>query len=325
MQSRLFVGGTRVVVLSGRVPMQSDKTWPEAAAASVTFSAVLRALRVEQWVKNLLVFMPLMMAPEIVELSLYDDAFLAFVSFSLCASAVYVLNDVVDRDADRRHPTKRLRPFAANEIPASFAWTLGTGALAGGLACAAFLPLLFTAVLLCYLVATTFYSFRWKHVPLVDVLVLALLYAGRVVAGGAATSIVPSPWLLGFSLFFFLSLAFVKRFAELRAIANSEPELKVRGYSVHDLELITINGTVSGYLSVLVAALYINGDHAVGIYKYPVFLWLICPLLLYWISRMWMLAHRGELKDDPVLFAIHDRTSWVVYALIAVVLLIARI
>lgn len=314
-----------MVFLGRRVSIHSDKTWPEAAVAPVTFSAVLRALRVEQWVKNLLVFMPLMMAPEIVDLSHYDDAFLAFISFSLCASAVYVLNDVVDLEADRRHPTKRLRPFAANEIPTSAAWMLGVGALAGGLACAALLPLPFTGVLLVYLVATTLYSFHWKNVPLVDVLVLALLYTGRVIAGGAATYILPSPWILGFSLFFFLSLAFVKRFTELRAIATSEPELKVRGYSGHDLELITINGSVSGYLSVLVAALYINGDHAVGIYKYPAFLWLICPLLLYWISRMWMLAHRGELSDDPVLFAIRDRTSWIVYALIALVLLIARI
>src|SRR6185369_4866488 len=128
--------------------------------------------------------------------------------------------------------------------------------------------------------------------------------------GGAATAIAPSPWLLGFSLFFFLSLAFVKRYAELRMLDSDQTSLRGRGYYADDLSLITINGTVSGYIAVLVAALYINGDRVTGIYRHPEILWLICPLLLYWISRIWMLAHRGELHDDPVLFAIRDRTSW---------------
>ncbi len=293
--------------------------------SAFTLPAVLRALRVEQWVKNLLVFMPLMMAPEIVELSLYDEAFFAFLSFSFCASAVYVLNDLVDLEADRRHPRKRFRPFASGEVAPRVGAIVGTACLAIGVALALKLPMLFAVALLVYLVATTLYSFWLKHVPLVDVLVLALLYTGRVIAGGAATNVLPSTWILGFSIFFFLSLAFVKRYAELYAIGQSEPALKVRGYFPGDLDLITINGTASGYMSVLVAALYINGDHAGGIYRYPSLLWLICPLLLYWISRMWMLAHRGQLHEDPVLFSIRDRASWVVFALIAVVLLIARI
>jgi 4-hydroxybenzoate polyprenyltransferase len=307
------------------VALRTDKALEGTMTPSFTLAAVLRALRVEQWVKNLLVFMPLLMAPEIVELSLYDEALFAFLSFSLCASAVYVLNDLVDLEADRRHARKRLRPFASGELSPRFGWVAGTACLVAGLSIATTLPAIFAAVLFVYLVVTTLYSFWLKHVPLVDVLVLALLYTGRVIAGGAATYVLPSPWILGFSLFFFLSLAFVKRYAELHAIGRHEPALKVRGYFASDLDLITINGTVSGYMSVLVAALYINGDHAIGIYQYPVLLWLICPLLLYWISRMWMLAHRGELHEDPVLFALRDRASWIVFALIAVVLLIARI
>jgi 4-hydroxybenzoate polyprenyltransferase len=296
-----------------------------ALAPTLTLATVARALRVEQWVKNLLVFMPLLMAPEIVEIPLYADAFLAFVSFSLCASGVYLVNDLVDVDSDRQHATKHRRPIAAGELSVGVAWVLAGCTLAAGLSVAALLPGLFAAVLIAYLVLTTCYTLRWKHVPLVDVLVLAILYAWRVVAGGVATYVVPSPWLLGFSLFFFLSLAFVKRYAELRPLGNSESSLKVRGYYAGDLDLITINGTVSGYCAVLVAALYINGDSASGIYLYPEILWLVCPLLLYWISRIWMLAHRGELHEDPVLFAIRDRTSWIVAVLLALVLLAARI
>jgi len=235
------------------------------------------------------------------------------------------MNDFADLEADRRHPTKSRRPFASGELSIGFGWVLGVGTTVLGLAIATRLPLLFGIVLVVYLAVTTLYTFWWKHVPLVDVLVLALLYTGRVIAGGAATAVVPSPWILGFSLFFFLSLAFVKRYAELRPFAVNESSLQVRGYYAGDLDLITINGTVSGYLAVLVAALYINGDHAAGIYASPALLWLVCPLLLYWISRMWMLAHRGELHEDPVFFAIRDRTSWIVGGLLTLVLLAARI
>ena len=286
-----------------------------------------RALRVQQWVKNLLVFVALLMAPEARDPKLFADAFLAFVAFSLCASSVYLANDLLDLAADRRHATKCKRPFASGELPLVTGLALGPVCLLSGLAVAALLPPSFLVVLLIYMAATTAYSFRLKHVPLVDVLLLAMLYTGRVIAGGAATGIVPSPWLLGFSLFFFLSLAFVKRFSELHAVRlQQQPDgLKVRGYYHSDLELIATNGAVSGYISVLVAALYINSDRVVGLYAHPEALWLICPMLLYWISRVWLLAHRGEMKDDPVLFAIKDPVSYGVGATIAAVLLAARL
>jgi len=290
-----------------------------------SLATLLRAIRVQQWVKNLLVFVPLLMAPEARQLPLFLDAFLAFVAFSLCASSVYVTNDLLDLETDRRHATKRHRPFAAGDLPLALGLLLVPGCLVAAVLVTLLLPGAFAVVLIIYMIVTTAYSFRLKHVPLVDVIVLAMLYTGRVIAGAAATRVWPSPWILGFSLFFFLSLAFVKRYAELYAMGQEQPALKVRGYYSADLELIATNGTVSGYLSVLVAALYINSDRVVGLYHHPEMLWLICPLLLYWISRIWMLAHRGQLHDDPVLFAIKDRESWVVGALVALVLMAARL
>ena len=306
------------------VSMQRDKAL-DHVASPVTLGTIRRALRVEQWVKNLLVFLPLVMGREVGEPRLYDDALLAFFAFSLCASAVYVLNDLVDLEADRRHETKRHRPFAAGELSAPLGWMLGVLCVVVGAMLASRLPALFAIVLVVYLVVTTLYTFWLKHVPLVDVITLGLLYTGRVIAGGAATYVMPSPWILAFSLFFFVSLAFVKRYAELYALRRRESSLKTRGYYPSDLELITIFGVASAYMSVLVAALYINGDYAVGIYRHPAVLWLICPLLLYWVSRMWMLAHRGEMHEDPVLFAVRDATSWLLGAVLALVLLAARL
>lgn len=304
--------------------MESDKALDDAPS-TVTIGTLRRALRVEQWVKNLLVFVPLLMGREVGQAALYGEALLAFFSFSLCASAVYILNDLVDLEADRRHEIKRHRPFAAGELTAPIGWMLGVLCVIVGATLASRLPPLFALVLLVYLFVTTLYTFWLKHVPLVDVITLGLLYTGRVIAGGAATYVVPSPWILGFSLFFFVSLAFVKRYAELYALRARESSLMTRGYHPDDLELITIFGVVSGYMAVLVAALYINGDYAVGIYRHPAVLWLVCPLLLYWVSRMWMLAHRGEMHEDPVLFAVHDVTSWLVGALLGAALLAARL
>ena len=183
----------------------------------------------------------------------------------------------------------------------------------------------FLLVLAIYMVMTTAYSFRLKHVALVDVLLLAVLYTGRIIAGAAATRVWPSTWLLGFSLFFFLSLAFVKRYSEIQAAFRDKADSKVRGYRPDDLPLIATAGMTSGYLSVVVAALYINSDRVAGVYAQPMLLWLVCPLLLYWVSRIWLLAHRGELPDDPVFFALRDRASYAVGMLLVLVLVLARL
>ena len=317
----------RAVVVGGgpRIVRRLGDKVSEVYPRPPRLRTIVNAFRVQQWVKNLLVFMPLLMAPEATHPGLFLDAAAAFFAFSFCASSVYVVNDLLDLDTDRRHVRKRLRPFASGDLPLSVGLVLAPACLAAGLGLALLLPWRFFGVLVAYMIASTVYSWWLKHVPLLDVIVLAVLYAGRVIAGGAATYVEPSPWLLGFSLFFFLSLAFVKRYAELYALQKDRSSLQVRGYYPADLELITVNGTVSGYLSVLVAALYINGDRASGIYRHPELLWLVCPLLLYWVSRIWMLAHRGEVNDDPLLFAIKDRTSYVVGACIAAVLVLARI
>jgi 4-hydroxybenzoate polyprenyltransferase len=287
--------------------------------------AIFRSLRVHQWVKNTLVFLPLLMAPEARDLSLLWNALLAFVAFSLCASSVYVVNDLLDLAADRRHGSKRKRPFAAGELALTTGLLLGPACLVAGLLVASMLPMPFVAVLLVYLATTAAYSLRLKQVPVVDVIVLAMLYTGRVIAGAAATLLWPSPWILAFSLFFFLSLAFVKRYSELYALRQQPGPIKARGYYAADLELVAASGTASGYVSVLVAALYINSDRVAGVYSQPAFLWIVCPLLLYWISRVWLLAHRGQMDDDPVVFAVRDRASYVVGALLAAALVAARI
>lgn len=318
--------GAIVVGTTERVARRATRVQHTFIAPVSRASAVARALRLQQWVKNALVFVPLLMAPEVRHLALFGNAFVAFVAFSLCASSVYVMNDLLDLEDDRRHETKRRRPFASGDLPLLAGFVLAPLALWLGLACALWLPPAFALVLAVYMVTTTAYSLRLKYVPLVDVLVLALLYTGRVIAGAAATRVSPSPWILGFSLFFFLSLAFVKRYSELHALRQRDQgALKVRGYYPTDLELIATEGTASGYISVLVAALYINSDRVTQIYSQPLFLWMVCPLLLYWISRIWLLARRGQLHDDPVLFAVRDRVSYLVGALITAVLLLARL
>jgi len=286
---------------------------------------VVRALRIQQWAKNLLVFFPLLMSPQAAEPRRLVRAALAFVAFSLTASAVYLVNDLLDLEADRRHATKRRRPLAAGDMSLLTALVLAPVCLAAGVAVAVALSPAFFAMLVIYIALTTAYSFRLKHVALLDVVILALLYTGRVIAGSVATVTWPSPWLLAFSLFFFLSLAFVKRFSELQVLRQNQREsTKVRGYYPSDLEQIASEGAASGYIAVLVAALYINSQAVVAVYSQPIILWMICPVLLYWISRVWLLAHRGEMHDDPVVFALRDHVSYVVAALVGVILLLAR-
>jgi 4-hydroxybenzoate polyprenyltransferase len=278
--------------------------------------AWLRALRVRQWVKNLLVFLPLLASHRIAETALLIQGALAFVAFGLAASAVYVANDLIDLPADRRHPVKRRRPFAAGElgIPAGLAAI--PLLVAAALACAAPLPPAFGAALLSYLAANALYTLVLKRLALADVMTLAGMYALRVIAGGLATGIVVSPWLMGFSLFFFLSLAFVKRYAELRRLAAEGADATPgRGYVPGDAPLLLALGPGCAVVSALVLALYIQGDLVATLYAAPAVLWALVPLLVYWASRVWLLAHRGALDEDPILFTLRDPTSWLVAAL----------
>lgn len=278
-------------------------------------ATLLRALRPHQWAKNILILVPLLASHRLLEWPLVASGLLAFVCFSACASSVYLLNDLFDLPDDRQHRTKRNRPLAAGALPLLDAVVLIPVLLAGAFALALWqLPLLFAGVLAGYYTLTLAYSLWLKRVVMLDVVVLAMLYTLRVIAGTVAMGLIVTFWILAFCVFLFLSLAFVKRYTELHDARQKGGEGKPpggRGYYPADLELLTSLGSSSGYLSVLVLALYIN-EGAAGLYRSPERMWMACPLLLFWLSRVWLLAHRGQMHDDPVVFALRDRCSrWV--------------
>jgi 4-hydroxybenzoate polyprenyltransferase len=292
-----------------------------AARRRSTLSSLVRALRPHQWVKNLLVLLPLVASHKIVDVTLWPATLLTFVVFSLSASAVYIVNDILDIEADRRHPRKRTRPFAAGDlnIPTGVAAAAALLALAGVLA-AIGLPPAVAAIAAVYLAATTLYSAVLKRRPVLDVFALTGLYVLRIVAGGAATDTPPSSWLLAFALFFFLSLAFVKRYAEVTA---TEGWLAGRGYGSQDALWMQSVGTSSGYMAVVVMALYVNGDEVTALYTRPQVLGMLCPVLLLWITRLWFRAGRKQVHDDPVVEALRDRATYVAAAAVAVILVAA--
>lgn len=276
----------------------------------------IKALRPHQWMKNVLVFLPMLAAHQILGgnclLSL-----LAFIAFSLVASSVYVVNDLLDLAADRAHPRKRTRPFAAGDIPIAHGTWMAGGLLGAGILISAFLGGPFLMIMAVYFATTTAYSLVLKRRAVVDICTLAALYTLRIVAGGVATGISLSVWLLAFSVFFFLALAAVKRQAELvDNVKRGKLDVSGRGYSADDLPVISMMAISSGYVSVLVMALYVNSINVVELYSAPAFLWGICFVLLYWISRTVMIAHRGQMHDDPVVFAARDRISLTCFAII---------
>ena len=290
---------------------------PPAAGAK----AWVRALRVHQWAKNALLFVPMLAAHEFASTTTWLTLLLAFVSFSLCASSVYIANDLFDLASDRAHPRKRHRPFASGQVPA-WAGVLVVPLLLGvSLVLGSYVGASFLGWLGFYFALTCAYSWGLKRVVLVDCLALATLYTLRIVAGAAAASNALSFWLLAFSAFLFLSLAFVKRYAELAATAvEAEDRLHGRGYYGSDAPLIQTLGVTSGYASVLVLALYLNSDAVVRLYASPEMMWAAVPVLLFWVSWMWMQAHRGKMHEDPVIFALKDRGSLVAGAVFAMVL-----
>ncbi|WP_102484240.1 UbiA family prenyltransferase, partial [Vibrio splendidus] len=261
-----------------------------------------------------IIYRVLAAAHELTEYSQLFTAFIAFVMFSLCASTVYLLNDLLDLEDDRHHKTKRNRPFASGALDVRFGLILfPTILLSVFLITLIALPIEFLGVLVSYYVLTLFYSFKLKRMVMVDVITLAMLYTVRIIAGGVVLGLDLTFWLLAFSMFIFLSLAMVKRYAELYEAREAGLEVtRGRGYHPSDFEIISSLGTASGYLSVLVLSLYINEKSTSAMYHYPTLIWLACPLLLYWISRTWMITHRGLMNDDPVVFAMKDRVSQIV-------------
>lgn len=290
-----------------------------------TMGAYLRAIRPHQWLKNTLIFLPMLASHEINGPSLFASL-LAFAAFSLIASSVYVLNDLLDLDADRAHPRKRLRPFAAGSIPiASGTWMTG-GLLGVGVLISAFLGPTFFAIMLGYYILTTGYSLYLKRHVVVDICVLAGLYTTRIVAGGAANDIPLSVWLLAFSIFFFLSLAAVKRQAELvDNVKQGKLKASGRGYHVDDLPIISMVSIAAGYVAVMVMALYVNSPEVIQLYGSPEALWGVCVVLLYWITRIAMITHRGWMHDDPVVYAAKDRISQICFLVILGCVLIGTV
>ncbi|MFC1481841.1 UbiA family prenyltransferase [Candidatus Neomarinimicrobiota bacterium] len=319
-----------VVNVSGRRRKQLKKMDIEEikhfASDNNYFHSIFQAARPYQWVKNILIFVPLVMSHQIGSGSLVLQSILGFFAMSFVASSVYVLNDLGDLEADRLHPDKKTRPFAAGDLPISTGIILIIILLSAGLSVAAMLPSLFLYILEIYFITNIFYTMLFKRIVILDIIILSLLYTIRILAGGAAINEEIGFWLLAFSMFIFLSLSMQKRYAELKGIQERGLEnAEGRAYQATDENLILAFGAMSGLISVLVLALYINSTVVIELYNQPQILWLTCPIMLYWISRMWLLTNRGIVSDDPIRFAVGDRTSYIVGGLMLSVILIATI
>lgn len=293
------------------------------ANARPTLHSYFAALRPHQWAKNFLIFLPLIAGHRFATQTI-AATFLAFVCFCLAASGTYIANDLLDLQADRDHPQKSNRPFAAGKIPIGQGVMLAIVLMASSFVFSLFLPWRFTGILSIYLTCTVAYSLILKRKLLIDVIMLGGLYTLRIYGGLAAINTHQTQWLLMFSLFLFLSLAIIKRCSELianRAMGKSGAGR--RGYRVDDLNVLLPLGAAAGYGSVLVFTLYLSSPEMAALYTHPNRLWLACPLLLYWISRVLVLANRGELHDDPVIFALTDRISWITGICLAIVIAVS--
>lgn len=276
--------------------------------------SLVRGMRPAQWVKNILVLVPLFAAHRHEDATSVGRALLTLAAFCLAASAAYLLNDVVDIRNDRHHRRKSQRPFASGQLSLLWGWAVWPLLLVAAFVIAGLLlPASAVWALAAYVVVTVAYSLRLKQIVMIDVLILAGLYTLRVAAGAFAIEAPLSFWLLAFSLSIFLSLALVKRYCELRSDeAKEEREVRGRGYTQSDLAIVSSLGTGAGYVAVLILALYVQDAGTARLYSSPRYIWLACPVLLYWISRVWFIAHRGQMHDDPLVFALKDWVSWVV-------------
>jgi len=322
----IVVNATATVLRGAKDVAEVERVFPRSGRAT----DILRVLRIHQWLKNLLIFLPAIAGHRIADAVILLRDLQMFAAFSLCASGAYILNDLLDLDADRQHATKRHRPFASGSCSTAFGLALIPALTLAGFAMAWPLGVASVWMLAAYLAGTLVYSCVLKSKPLLDVFALSALYTLRVVAGHVATGIAYSPWMLSFCTFIFLSLAFGKRFSELRNLEcghRSSPApiaaAAGRGYTTTDIQQINIFGIVSGFLAALVLTLYIDSPAVTILYKHPMYLWLLCPVVLYWISRIWFIAGRGELDEDPILFAAKDSVTYWVAGFAAMVMLLA--
>jgi 4-hydroxybenzoate polyprenyltransferase len=325
----VWAGAAQAIVVNASVTVLTKAS--KVASVSETFpsenpnlSVWLKALRVHQWLKNLLLFVPLLAAHQFGNFQSLATLTLAFISFSLCASSVYIINDLLDLESDRRHPRKKNRPFASAKLPISLGLVVALALIGSSVTLGAVVGEEFLVILLLYLSLTVAYSMALKRLVLIDCLTLATLYTVRIIAGAVAVSVSLSFWLLAFSVFMFFSLALVKRYAELKVqILEAKSFAHGRGYVVSDAPLLQTLGVTSGYISALVLALYVQSEDIVSLYAQPLAIWLVLPILLFWVSWVWLKAERGEMHDDPIVFAASDKASLVVTVLTVVVFIYA--
>lgn len=285
----------------------------------------IKSLRPHQWVKNLLLFAPLVLAHEVNDGKKTRTLLAAFALMCILSSAIYLINDICDKTADKRHPVKRLRPIASGALSVNTAAVTAAVLLFAGLGTAfGLMDRMFAVILAGYVLLTIAYSLKLKHLLAIDVITLSFFYTLRLLAGGAAADVLVSPWLLAFSWFFFLSLAFVKRFVDLQIRGASDTENQAdRDYGATDRSLVQTAGLTSGFLSVLVFLLYVAMSEQVKtLYANSLWLWIVAPVLVYWLMRIWLLAGRGKIDSDPIAFALKDGASWVSAGVVGVLMVL---
>ncbi|MCY6380029.1 UbiA family prenyltransferase [Hoeflea prorocentri] len=323
----VFEAANRAILVA---PDGTASRWADSHDADVLVESrmnlklILKAMRVHQWLKNVLLAVPLVLLHELLNFGLLVSVITAFFSFSFAASSIYLFNDLTDLENDRLHHRKKNRPLASGALSIASGMKLASALLAGSVVLALFLPATYFGVLLIYIAATTAYSFVLKRKLLVDVFTLAGLFTLRIIAGAAAIQVALSFWLLAFSIFFFLSLALVKRYVELLELSDEKGSKKLgRGYYALDFDMIGQAGISSAFGAALVLALYIHSDEVQEMYRMPALLWPLCPMVVYMLLRIWMIARRGEVHDDPVVFIMGDWRSQLVMAIGAVLVILA--
>ncbi len=287
---------------------------------------VLKTLRPHQWSKNVLLLLPAVMAHNVFQADVLRGCILSFIAFSLCASSVYLLNDMIDVERDRKHPEKKNRPFASGRVPMWFGyWGIPACLLVAVTIALNFLPMAFVACLVLYSALTLVYSLFLNREPIVDVLLLTSFYVIRLIAGGAAVGVKLSPWFLAFTFFFFLGLAFLKRYVELEKWSHEKAKnfSNRAGYVLADRWILQTTGVVSGFLSIVVFCLYLASPEVSRLYTHPTLLWGACPLMCYWVCHLWFRAQRGLVNTDPVVFALKDKYSLATAAALALTLYLA--
>ena len=316
----VWVRAAKKISVSSLVPPGGERLG--AVTSESPLARWIRLLRVRHWIKNVLVFVAPIAAHSWANAAGWQAVALTFVSFCAVCSGVYVLNDLFDLAADRSHPSKRNRPLAAGTLPLATAFVVSLLLLIGGIAMAWMAGPLVAAVILTYVAVNALYTVQLKRVPVADVFCLAGLYTLRIVAGAAAIAVPLSTWLVAFSVFAFLSLALLKRAADIARL-DADEMLPGRGYSGRDVAFVNSFGVSSAIAACLVLTLYVASDQVAAMYAEPLWLWGLAVVVLLWLARMWRMAMNGTMDDDPVLFATRDRVSWGCAVAIATCVLLA--